>query len=114
MPRGRTSIAEHIEHLANDFERAVFCREQAEGFRRRWFAGRQREIDYVTARAGAGDRRFKNMTPAQLDVTARLRWSQSANAQYLMELENVLTNWAQMYLSFAEVEVLNHHGAPRR
>jgi hypothetical protein len=107
VPRRKTSIAEHIEHLANDYQRAVFCREQAEGSRRRWFAGSQREFAYLTARADAGDPRFRDMTPAQLEITARLRWSQSSTGQYLMEMEKMFTNWAQMYLSFAEVEALN-------
>jgi hypothetical protein len=90
----------------------VFCREQAEGSRRRWFAGSRRELAYLTARAGAGDPRFRDMTPAQLEMTARWRWSQSSPGQYLMEMENMFTNWAQMYLSFAGVEALNRHGVP--
>jgi hypothetical protein len=110
--RGKTSIAEHIEQLANDYQRAVFCRQQAEGSRRRWFAGSQQELAYVVARAGAGDPRFRDMTSAQLETTARWRWSQSSPGQYLMEMENMFTNWAQMYLSFAEVEALNRHGVP--
>ena len=110
VPRGRTSIAEHIEHLANDYQRALFCRQQAEGSRRRWFAGSQRELAYLMDRAGAGDPRFRDMTPAQLEMTARWRWSQSSQGQYFMEMETMFTNWAQMYLSFAEVEALNRHG----
>jgi hypothetical protein len=112
VPRSKTSIAEHIEQLANDYQRAVFCREQAEGSRRRWFAGSQRELAYVMARAGAGDPRFRDMTPPQVEMTARWRWSQSSPGQYLMEMEKMFTNWAQMYLSFAEVEALNRHSVP--
>jgi hypothetical protein len=71
VPRGGTTVAEQIGHLANDYQRAVFCREHAETFRRLWFAGKQRELDYVIDRADEGDPRFKNMTYAQLETTAR-------------------------------------------
>ncbi len=62
--------------------------------------------------AAAGDPRFRKMTDAQLQVTARWRWSQSAEGQYLKGLEEKFTAWAHMYLSFAEMQVL-HHGLPR-
>ena len=114
VPRGGASVAARIEHLANDYQRAMFCRELAEGSRRQWFVGGQREVAYVIARADAGDGRFKKMTQAQLEMTARWRWSQSSRGQYLTRLESKFTTWAQMYLSFAEVEMLNQHGVPPR
>ena len=112
-PRGETTIAEQIDHLASDHQRAVFCREQAERSRRQWFAGCQREIAYVMARADHGDPRFKNLSRAQLEMTGRWRWSESSRGQYLSWLETRFTDWAQMYLSFAEVEALNAHGLRR-
>ncbi len=112
--QGEMTLAQEIENLPSDFQRAMFCREQAEAARRRWFAGRQREIEHLVDRAAARDPRFKNMTEAQLQVTARWRWSQSAQGQYLMGMESKFTAWAHMYLSFAEMEVLDHHGLPRR
>ena len=114
VPKGETTVAEQIEHLATNFQRAVFCREHAEDSRHQWFAGRQREIAYVVARADAGDPRFKNMTRAQMQMTGAWRWSQSSQGQYLSRLETKFTEWAHMYLSFAEVEALNEHGAPPR
>lgn len=108
------TVVERIELLPNDHQRALFCRMQAEGLRRKWFAGRQREALYVMARADGGDPRFKRMTQAQLEMTARWRWSQSSRGQYLMKLEKMFTSWAQMYLSFAEVEVLTQQGVPPR
>lgn len=113
-PRGEATIAEQIEHLATDFQRAVFCREHAEDSRHQWFAGRRREIAYVMARADAGDPRFRNMTHAQLQMTGAWRWSQSSQGRYLNRLEKKFTEWTHMYLSFAEVEALNEHGAPPR
>ena len=107
-----TMLAEQIERLANDYQRAVFCRHQAEVIRRRWFAGWREEIAHLQARAAAGDPRFKNMTYYQLDVTARWRWSQSANGEQLMKLEQMFTAWAGMYLSSAQLEVLNHRLPP--
>jgi hypothetical protein len=112
VPRARTTVAQQIEDLPNDYRRAVFCREHAEGFRRQWFAGMSRETAYVVQRADGGDPRFRAMTPGQLEMTARWRWSQSARARYFMELESVFTGWAQMYLSFAEVEVLSRYDGP--
>jgi len=111
-PRREASIAEEIELLPDDYQRALYCRRHAEAYRRRWFAGRQREIDYVLGRAHARDPRFRTMTPAQLLITAQWRWSQSADAQYLFTLESTFSGWAQMYLSFAEMEVLSRHAAP--
>ena len=113
-PRGETTLAEQIQHLANNFQRAEFCREHAEDSRRQYFVGRQREIAYVMARADAGDPRFKNMTRAQLQMTGAWRWSQSSQGQYLSKLETRFTDWAHMYLSFAEVEALNEQGVPPR
>jgi hypothetical protein len=113
-PRAETSVAEQIEHLANNYQRAVFCREHAEESRHQWFVGRQREITYVMARAGVGDPRFKRMTHSQLQMTGAWRWSQSSQGQYLSKLEAKFTEWAHMYLSFAEVEALNEHGVPPR
>jgi hypothetical protein len=110
----KATVAEQIEHLANNYQRAVFCREHAEDSRLQWFAGRQREIAYVTARAAAGDPRFRNMTHSQLLMTGAWRWSQSSRGQYLSRLETKFTEWAHMYLSFAEVEALNDHGVPPR
>jgi hypothetical protein len=101
VPRHEATVAEQIEHLPDDHQRAVFCRGQAEAFRRQWFAGMQREMAYVMTRADDGDPRFRNMTYAQLEMTARWRWSQSSRGQHLMQLEGVFTNWARMYLSFA-------------
>jgi hypothetical protein len=112
--RGEITVAEQIEHVATDYQRAVFCREHAEHSRRRWFAGRQREIAYVMGRAEGGDPRFRNMSRAQLQMTGAWRWSQSSQGQYLRKLEATFTDWAQMYLSFAEVEALNGHGLRRR
>ncbi len=114
VPRGGTTVAEQIARLADDYQRALFCRKRAEGARRQWFAGSQREIGYVMARADAGDPRFKKMTYGQLEMIGRWRWSQSSRGQYLMNVDEKFTQWAQMYLSFAEMEVLNHHGVPRR
>jgi hypothetical protein len=113
-PKGETTVAEQIEHLANNYQRAVFCREHAEDSRHQWFAGRQREIAYVTARADANDPRFKNMTHAQLQMTGAWRWSQSSQGQYLNRLETKFTEWAHLYLSFAEVEALNERSLPPR
>jgi hypothetical protein len=100
-PRREASIAEQIDHLPDDYQRAMFCREQAEDYRRQWFAGREREIAYVQARAEARDPRFRRMTPEQLLRTAQWRWSQSARAQLLWTLESTFSGWAKMYLSFA-------------
>ena len=111
-PRREASIADEIELLPDDYQRALYCRRHAETYRRRWFAGRQREIDYVLGRADARDPRFRRMTPAELLITAQWRWSQSADAQYLFTLESTFSGWAQMYLSFAEMEVLSRHAAP--
>jgi hypothetical protein len=112
-PRVQRSIAEQMELLADDYRRAVFCREQAENFRNQWFAGQDREIAYVRDRAYAGDPRFRSMTPAQLVVTGRWRWNGSADARYLSALENAFTGWAQLYLAFAQVDLLNQCGAPQ-
>ncbi len=106
-PGVQRSIAEQMALLPSDYSRAVFCREQAETFRNQWFAGQDREIAYVRERACAGDPRFRRMTPAQLLVTGRWRWSGSADAQYLFVLENAFTGWARMYLAFAQVELLS-------
>ncbi len=111
-PRSETSVAEEIELLPNDYQRALFCRKHAEEYRRRWFAGRQREIAYVFGRADARDPRFTRMTQAELQMTGQWRWAHSADAQYLFTLESTFTGWAQMYLSFAEMEVLSRHAAP--
>ena len=111
--RVQRSIAEHMASLADDYQRAMFCREQAENFRNQWFAGQDREIAYVRNRALAGDPRFRAMTPAQLVVTGRWRWNGSADARYLSALENAFTGWAQMYLAFAQVELLNQRLAPQ-
>ena len=113
-PRGEPTLAEQIQQLANNYQRAEFCREHAEDSRHQYFVGRQREIAYVMARADAGDPRFKNMTHTQLQMTGSWRWSQSSLGQYLSNLETKFTNWAHMYLSFAEVEALNGHGVPPR
>ena len=113
-PKGEPTLAEQIEHLANDYQRALFCREHAEDSRHQWFAGRQREIAYVMARANAGDPRFKNMTHAQLQMTGAWRWSQSSQGQYLGSLETKFSEWAHTYLSFAEIEALNERSMPSR
>jgi len=110
--RQEPSIAEQIDLLPDDFQRAMFCREHAEDYRRRWFAGRQREIAYVLSRAAANDSRFRNMTRAELMMTAQWRWSQSADGQLLWTLESTFTGWAKMYLSFAELAMLGSHGTP--
>src|SRR5689334_1033728 len=107
------TVAEQIEHLASDYERAVFCREQAERYRRQWFAGSQKAISYVMARANAGDPRFKNMSDLALQITGRWRWSHSSQGQYLSKLETTFTGWAQLYLFFAEVEALSGRGKTR-
>jgi hypothetical protein len=103
---------QEIDDLADDYQRALFCRKQAESYRRHWFAGREREIAYVMERAYAGDARFRRMTVAQLEKTARWRWSQSAYAQYFSRLEKTYSEWAHMYLAFAEVQVLNRGEKP--
>ena len=100
-PAREMSVAEQIDHLPDDYHRAMFCREHAEDYRRQWFAGREREIAYVLARAEARDPRFRRMTRAQLVMTAQWRWSQSAAAQLLWTLESTFSGWAKMYLSFA-------------
>ena len=110
--RVQRSIAEQIALQPNDYRRAMFCREQAEDFRNRWFAGQDREIAYIRDRAFAGDPRFRGMTPAEQVVTGRWRWTGSADAQYLAMLENVFTGWARMYLAFAQVELLSRRGEP--
>jgi hypothetical protein len=112
VPRREMTVAEQLEDFADDYQRAMFCRKEAERARRQWFAGRQREIAHVVAMARAGDPRFRTMSSAQVEMTARWRWSQSAKGQYLMNLESKFTGWAEMYLSFAEVEVLNQRRVP--
>ncbi len=112
--RPELTIAEQIDHLPDDYRRALFCRAHAEAARHRYFAGRQQEIARVVELAAAGDPRFRAMTPAQLQVTARWRWSRSAEGQYLASLEGKFTGWAHLYLSFAEMEFLNRHGLPPR
>src|SRR4051812_33656740 len=42
--RRRTTLPEEIANLANDYQRAVFCREKAESARRHWFEGGQGEM----------------------------------------------------------------------
>ena len=112
--RREMTVAQQIDQLPDDYHRALFCREQAEAARHRYFAGRQQEIARVVELAAAGDPRFRAMTPAQLQVTARWRWSRSAEGQYLASLEGKFTGWAHLYLSFAEMEFLNRHGLPPR
>jgi hypothetical protein len=52
-------------------------------------------------RAGAGDKRFKNMTPGALEMIGRARWSQSPYAKRLAELELNYRRRAQVYLDLA-------------
>jgi hypothetical protein len=98
---GRTA-AEEIDDLPDDYHRALFCRAQAELFRHQWFAGRQQEIDHVRQRAYAHDARFATLTEYQLELIAKMRWSQSAQSKRLSSLEERYSAWAMMYLAFAE------------
>jgi hypothetical protein len=93
-----------LAHLADDYERAMYCRTMAEQFRRRWFAGRAREIAYVAERADRGDRRYRRLTAAQIDMVGRLRWSESGLAQVLARREERYVGWMQMYLAFAQYQ----------
>jgi hypothetical protein len=107
--------AQVIDRIAGDYERAVYCRTQVEEYRRRWFAGRAREIAYVAERANAGDPRFRRLTPGQIDLIGRLRWSESGLGQKLAGLEERYTRWMRMYLAFAEYQVpIKHIIVPER
>lgn len=74
---------------------------QAEDFRKKWHTGLTNEIAYVMMRAEDGDRRYKKMTPSELERIARLRWSLSPVARYLAGQEQEYTRLAQAYLAFA-------------
>jgi len=110
-PTGGLTPAEQLELLPDDYHRALFCRHHAEAYRREYFAGRDREVAYVTELAQAGDPRFKGMRPFDLEITGKWRWTKSARGLHLKRLERRYTAWASMYLAFAEVQVL-HQARP--
>lgn len=98
-----------IDRLADDYERAMYCRAQAENYRRRWFEGRANEIAYVQERKDAGDHRFRRLTPGQVNLIGRLRWSESGLGRALAGREERYTRWMRMYLAFAEYQVPIKH-----
>ncbi|GLH99761.1 hypothetical protein [Phytohabitans aurantiacus] len=103
-----------IERLGDDYERAMYCRAQAEKYRHQWFEGRAEEIAYVRERKEAGDPRFRRLTPGQVDLIGRLRWSESGMGQALAGREQRYTRWMKIYLAFAEYQVPIKHLAFNR
>jgi hypothetical protein len=75
---------------------------RAEATREQRRDGQQKEIAYAKMRAGAGDKRFRNMTQDALELVGRARWSRSSYAKRLAELEIRYRRRAQPYLEFAE------------
>jgi hypothetical protein len=104
---GAPTPAEEIDRLPNDYQRALFCRRQSEFYRRGWFAGCAREVARLRRLAEDRDPRFRDMTTAQLEITARWRWSQSAKGNLCTQLEHIYAEWTHMYLAFAELEALH-------
>jgi hypothetical protein len=110
VPPRELTPPQELDDLTNDYQRALFCRRQAEAYRRKWLAGREREMAYLLERVYADDARFRGMTSAELEITARWRWSHSAHGHHFMNLEQKYSEWAHLYLAFAELETLNRHG----
>jgi hypothetical protein len=101
--------ANGLDQMTDDYQRAWYCRTQAEAAREKWFAGRAREIDYVVGRADSGDPRFCDMSDRELEITGRTRWSQSLEAQKLQNIEQRYGRWAELYLAFAQFELPVKH-----
>lgn len=106
VPLDGPSPAELIERLPSDYDRATWCRHQAERCRRMWYAGRREQIEYVRERAFAGDRRFRRFSLAELDAIGKYRWSHSEAGQRLRQRERTFTEWARMYQSSVETDAL--------
>lgn len=98
-------VRPNSRHCSLNWNRsAQFWLRQAEGYRDQWYARLTAEINYVKARAAAGDPRFKRMTPRELEVTGRWRWILSLQARHLVELEQTYRRRAHMYLTFVEFQ----------
>ena len=110
-PAAGMTPAEELDNLPDDYHRALYCRNQAEIYRHQWFAGRQREINHVRERAHVGDARFDHMNDGQLELTGKLRWSQSTQSKRLSGLEEKFSDWALMYLAFAEFQLRERYAS---